>query len=344
MGSTPHRPSRRFHLFSHCERRNFFPKKKFRQRATASADHGYPHQIESKKTMNTSIQNPNLNGIVQPSPESSKSKGPLSVWQRESGRFTFAAVLAGLFLLLFSAPAARAHESPLGCTGSGLGILLFTDTSNVHIGDTICYSATVFNGLNAGIIVCDATAIQASIVTPDGVLHPIALSSTAMINGDSTYYPNVVCYVVRAQDVQPDGTVRATASDTGIIHQNDSNSQGGGNQGVNTEVSLPCIRIAVQCVGSVGENGAIIFTGTVTNCGNTALVGVTVVNSVNGGQFPVTFVTSLATNQVASFSGSWIPLNPCSPSTATFTPQGVDQTSTQPQTVTSSANTTCSEV
>jgi uncharacterized repeat protein (TIGR01451 family) len=294
--------------------------------------------------MNTSIQNPEPNGIVQPSPESSKSKGPLSVWQRESGRFTFAAVLAGLLFLLFSAPSARAHESPIGCTGSGLGILLFTDTSNVHIGDTICYSATVFNGLNAGIIVCDATAIQAFIVTPDGVSHPIALSRTSLASGQSDYYPNVVCYVVRAQDVLSDGTVRATASDTGVIHQNDSNSQGGGFQGVNTEVSLPCIRIAVQCVGSVGENGAIIFTGTVTNCGNTALVGVTVVSSVNGGQFPVTFVTSLDTNQAASFSGSWIPLNPCSPSTATFTAQGVDQVATQPQTVTSSASTTCSEV
>jgi hypothetical protein len=161
--------------------------------------------------MNTSIQNPEPNGIVQPSPESSKSKGPLSVWQRESGRFTFAAVLAGLFFLLFSAPAVRAHESPLGCTGSGLGILLFTDTSNVHIGDTICYSATVFNGLNAGIIVCDATAIQAFIVTPDGVSHPIALVRTSLVSGQSDYYPNVVSYVVRAQDIHPDGTLLATA-------------------------------------------------------------------------------------------------------------------------------------
>ena len=80
-------------------------------------------------------------------------------------------------------------------------------------------------------------------------------------NGQSDYYSNVVSYVVRAQDVRPDGTVRATASDTGIIHQNDTDSQGGGNQGVNTEVSQPCIQLFVQCTGNVGENGAITFTG-----------------------------------------------------------------------------------
>ena len=106
-------------------------------------------------------------------------------------------------------------------------------------------------------------------------------------------------------------------------------------------MSLPCIGLTVQCVGGVGENGAITFTGTVTNCGNNTLVGVTVTNFVNGGQFHVTFITNLLRGQIASFSGSWVPLNPCSPSTATFVAQGVDQFTTNPRTVTSSADTTC---
>ena len=113
---------------------------------------------------------------------------------------------------------------------------------------------------------------------------------------------------------------------------------------MNTEVSQPCIGIAVQCVGGVGENGAITFTGTVTNCGNNTLVGVTVTNFVNGGQSHVTFINTLITNQVASFSGSWIPSNACLASTATFVAQGVDQFTTHPRTVTASANTTCSDV
>jgi uncharacterized repeat protein (TIGR01451 family) len=221
---------------------------------------------------------------------------------------------------------------------------LFTDSPDVHIGDTLNYSITVFNGTGNGPLVCDATGITAQSTTPDGISHPITLVRTTLTSAQSDYYSNVVSYVVRAQDVQPDATVRATASDTGIIHQNDTDSQGGGNQGVNTEVSLPCIQLFVQCTGNVGENGAITFTGSVTNCGNNTLVGVTVTEFVNGGQTPVTFITNLLAHQSAPFSGSWVPSNPCTSSTATFTASGTDQFTTHPQTVTNSASTTCSEV
>jgi uncharacterized repeat protein (TIGR01451 family) len=294
--------------------------------------------------MNTSIQHPKPNGIVQPSGDLSQSGTALSVRHRQPGRFAFAAVIAGLLLLLFGVPSARADQSPPGCTGSGLGIQLFTDSPDVHIGDTLTYSVTVFNGTGVGPVVCDASSIQAFIVTPDGVSHPIALVRTNLSNGQADFYPNVVTYVVRAQDIKPDGTVDATASDTGVIHQNDVNSQGGGNQGVNTQVSLPCIGLTAQCVGSVGENGEITFTGTVTNCGNNTLVGVVVTNFVNGGMFTVLFPTNLVTNQIASFSGSWVPLNPCSSSTATLVVQGTDQYTTHPRTVTSFAIITCSDV
>ena len=139
----------------------------------------------------------------------------------------------------------------------------------MHIGDTLFYSINVFNGIpNSGRIVCDATNIQASIVTPDGVTHPISLLRTYLHQGESDFYPDVVSYVVRAQDVLPDGTVRATASDTGRILQNDTPSQGGGNQGVNTEVSLPCIALTVQCVGGVGENGSAAVRTTVASPGS----------------------------------------------------------------------------
>src|SRR5208282_2574334 len=67
-------------------------------------------------------------------------------------------------------------------------------------------------------------------------------------------------------------------------------------------------------------------------------------NFVNNGAFTVLFPTNLALGQVASFSGSWVPLNPCSPSTATLVAQGTDQLTATPRTVTSSASTTCSEV
>jgi uncharacterized repeat protein (TIGR01451 family) len=257
-----------------------------------------------------------------------------------------ALLLAGIAALLFGSPPAWA-QSPPGCTGSALGINLFTDAADVHIGDTLHYSATVFNGLpGSPQIACDASDIQAFITTPDGKTNNFTslLVRRTLLNGESDYYPNVVTYVVRAQDIQPDGTVRATANDIGTIHQNETPSIGGGFQGVNTVVSKPCIQITVQCAGSVGENGLITFNGTVSNCGNNTLVGVTVTNNVGNGAFAVLFPTNLAKGQSAAFSGSWIPMNACSPETATLVAQGVDQFTTYPKTVTSSASASCANV
>ena len=228
--------------------------------------------------MNISTFHSDLPGQRRPSVNAFPNEGVSAGGGRGAAFIARLLLLAGVLMGLLAAPMVHADQNPPGCTGSGLGIFLFTDSPDVHIGDTLTYSVTVFNGFGSGPIVCNATAIQAFVVTPDGASHPITLVRTALSSGQSDYYSNVVSYVVRAQDIQSDGTVRATASDTGVIHQNDVNSQGGGNQGVNTQVSLPCIQIAAQCTGSVGETGAITFTGSVTNCGNNTLGGVTVTN------------------------------------------------------------------
>ncbi len=261
---------------------------------------------------------------------------------RLPGRFTFAGLIASLIFLLFSAGSARADRSPTNCTGSGLGISLYTSIPDVHIGDTLFYSVNVFNGsLGSGAIACDASSITAFIVTPDGVTNNVTLIRTALAQGGSDFYSNVVSYVVRAQDIQPSGTLLATARDIGVIHQNTVNSVGGGFQGVNTEVNLPCVLLNVQCVGGVGENGAITFTGTVTNCGNNTLVGVVVTNFVNNGAFTVLFPTNLAIGEIAAFSGSWVPLSPCGPSAAILTVRATDQFTSTPRTVTNFTTITC---
>ena len=84
------------------------------------------------------------------------------------------------------------------CTGSGLGISLFTDRTTAHVGEQICYSALVFN---TPFPACLAENVVAGIVTPDGVTNRITLRRSTLNPGDSDFYTNVVCYIVRAQDV-----------------------------------------------------------------------------------------------------------------------------------------------
>jgi hypothetical protein len=203
---------------------------------------------------------------------------------------------------------------------------------------------SVFNGIAGNPTSCDASNIVAWVTTPDGIVHPITLVRTYLSHAQSDFYSNVVSYVARAQDIRPDGTLRATAEDTAVIFQNDTPSNGGANQGVNTEVSLPCIQLIVQCIPSIGANGAIIFNGSVTNCGNNTLVGITVTNYVNGGAFPVVFPTNLLRGQSVNFTGSYIPADPCQPSTATLVAVGRDQFTANPRTVYSTNLTTCSAV
>src|SRR3954469_4028237 len=286
--------------------------------------------------MKTSIQTFDRNSTLPTSAERSPHEGESA--RNRPARFSVTMILAALALLVFGLAPADAHESPIGCTGSGLGIDLFAHIGDVHVGDTIRYSVRVFN---SPLPACDATGIKASVTTPDGVSNSITaiLVRTALAPGQSDFYTNVVTYVVRAQDVRPDGTVRATAQDNGDIHQNDTDSRGGGNQGVNTEVDFPCINVVVACTGQ--SNGTITYSGSVSNCGNTLLRDMTVSNFVNGALVYVSGPVTIATNQSINFSGSWIPANPCAPSTALILVQGTDVTS-HSSNVVSSASTTCS--
>ncbi len=294
--------------------------------------------------MNYHNQKTVLGNPLPPSPPLAARRARTSTLCATPSRFSVWSLCAGLLLLLLCATTASADQDPPGCTGSGLGIILYTDAADVHIGDTLEYSVLIFNGSATGPIVCDATSIQAFVVTPDGISHTIALTNTSLVSGQANYYSNVVSYVCRAQDIQPNQTVDATASDTGVIHQNINNSQGGGNQGVNTQVSLPCVLLTMQCVGGVGQNAPITFSGIITNCGNDTLVDVTVTNFDDSGhQTQVAFVTNLLAGQAAPYSGSWIPANSCNPSTVTLVVQAVDQFTTHPRTVTSSITNTCSE-
>lgn len=151
------------------------------------------------------------------------------------------------------------------------------------------------------------------------------------MQGESDFYDKVFSHVVCSQDIQPDGTFKATAFDNGDIHQNAVLSRGGAFQGVNTNIHMPCVKITAQCTGSTGESGAIQFTGLVTNSGNVILIGVTVTNLVNGGQFQALAPTDLAPGKSVPFTGSWILANPCLLSTARIGGRGLRRFNSYPR-------------
>ncbi len=140
------------------------------------------------------------------------------------GLFAGVRVLVGLVVLLVTVAAAYADRSPAGCLGSGLGITFVASLADIHIGDTIHYNVTVFN---SPFPACDAGqtdpaaagAVQAFVVTPDGVTNALALRRTFLVPGDTDEYTNVLSYVLRAEDVFPDGTVHTTVTVQGEIHR-----------------------------------------------------------------------------------------------------------------------------
>ena len=231
----------------------------------------------------------------------------------------------------------HADQDPVDCRGSGLGIALFVDKPQAHVGDTLYYSALVYNNPFPA---CKASEIQAWITTPDGVKHSINLRRTVLRPGESDTYDNVATYVIRAQDIV-NGIVKGAANDMAKIHQNITLSDGEAAQTVNTIIVNPCISITASCSDGVGQDGQISYSGTVQNCGDVSLSNVTVTNTVDGIARRVFGPVTLAVGQSATFSGSYKPANPCNPSTAVFFAAGAD-TMKQPKTVTANTSATCS--
>ncbi|MCD6050799.1 MAG: collagen triple helix repeat [Verrucomicrobia bacterium] len=225
-------------------------------------------------------------GLVSASDRGSAKPSWLAVFRPLPGSFRLIALLAVVLLQFGTASVTYADRSPTNCIGSGLGLNLFTNLEGIRVGDRIYYGLEVFNGVpNSVSVVCDASAIQAFIVTPDGVTNSVALSRTLLHNGESDFYPDVVSYIVRVQDILPDSTVRAVALGSGTIHQGENHSTGGGFQGVNTEIVGPPGTNCVCINGTNGLNGAtgpMGLTGLTGPMGLPGLPGLAGINGING--------------------------------------------------------------
>jgi uncharacterized repeat protein (TIGR01451 family) len=241
--------------------------------------------------------------------------------------------------LLGAATPAEAQADPPGCLGSGLGIALFVDRSQARVGDQLNYSVLVYNNPFPA---CKVSDVAAWIVTPNGVTNAIVLRRTTLGPGESDTYSSVASYTVRNEDLE-EGIVIARAYDTGKIHQSDVLSDGMASQTVNTLITAPCIAITAECTDTEGDTGQIGFTGTVRNCGDLELTGVTVTNVVAGVARRVFGPVNVAVNETVVFSGAYTPPDPCIASTAQFIATGTDRLS-PPRPVTDTVSTTCGVV
>ena len=97
------------------------------------------------------------------------------------------AIFAMLLSFTLGTTAVHAQGIPAGCSGSAIGISLFTSAADVHVGDTLLYSVSVFNGIVGNPTSCDASNIVAWITTPDSVVHPITLRRTYLMHTQSDF-------------------------------------------------------------------------------------------------------------------------------------------------------------
>lgn len=208
-----------------------------------------------------------------------------------------------LLLSMLWVTTASADKSPAGCTGSGLGIGLYTDKQEVRIGEVISYSVEIYNGSSSGPVVCDASGIQAAIITPDSAIHPITLLRTTLSNGDIDDYSNVVTYTARDEDVNSENILTSGASVIGDIHQNDTNGQGGANQAVNVRIittPIPATLYVIKTV--VNDNGGVKVVSDFPLFINSALIVSGTANVLAPGSYVVTETTN--SNYAQTFSAN----------------------------------------
>jgi hypothetical protein len=104
-------------------------------------------------------------------------------------------------------------------------------------------------------------------------------------------------------------------------------------------VSIPSIACTLSCYNGAGNSGVITYSGCVSNSGNATLAPVAISNFVNGAFTLVTNITNITAGGVACFSGSYVPANPCLPSTNVIYVAGTDALGSN---VTSTCSAICS--
>src|SRR6185295_14703257 len=203
--------------------------------------------------------------------------------------------------------------------GTGLGGEINVSPSIAHVGDTITINfVDIFSSLNT----CQVTNGKAWLIYPDNSvrlwLDNFTLNPQSIIQcpGSAPCLPFTTTYVVQAADINrtlsfqtnfPTGfnftcgnagspnTIQFEVAASGNA-STDPASLASACQTRGVRIVNPRVACTKNCINGVGENGAISFSGTVTNTGYTALINIAVSNLVNGSLSLVTNISMINTN------------------------------------------------
>ena len=224
--------------------------------------------------------------------------------------------IAGLWVataLLFSSNQAVATQSPAGCTANNLSVNIAKNKNNIKNGDSVIFTITVVNPNTAD--TCDLTLGPAGLVFncpgttgvangPQTVLIP---GGTTLPGGGVGFGPatfTVTCVV----NVTGTSSAQACVTAPGaLLHDNTlQDDPATVSKCLSLNVFHPCIRVTKACAFPAGTScfkygQPIAISGTVTNCGDVLLQGVTVVDDHAG---TVLTLASLAPQASATYSAT----------------------------------------
>jgi len=250
--------------------------------------------------------------------------------------------------MIFGAIQVRAAQLPSGCTANSLGY----DIQNLYglVNITNCSVVTFVTTIDQPNVPSTCNIVLSTnglrFFCPDSAGNSTG-SSTTLIPGGTTLPPGLhilftnTCTICVTPGVH---TAQVRLTDNGSVVQDNpiQDDPAAILKTLSVNIYNPCIKVTKVCNGGPFPYGSpISFVGTVTNCGDIALTGVTVVDDHAG-----ILISGLVLQpgQGTNFSANYVPTgNPCGPFTNTVIATGIAPLS-NPVNVSDSASAVCTVV
>lgn len=257
---------------------------------------------------------------------------------------------AGLFFALpVFAPKAQAAQSPPGCSANNLNVNIGVNANNITNGTVVTWVVTVQNPANP--TSCDVTLGSEGLYflcpgpngDPNGTRTTLIPGGTTLPPGFGPQVFEIPCTVQVAAGVRTaEGKVSAPGS---VVHKNPlQDDPANVDKTISVNIWQPCLRLTSSCVSAINSSGtsvAVTYSGTLSNCGNVFLEGVTVYSDQPAPNTLVLGPITLAAGAVTNFTATYTSSQVCGPFTTQLSAAGIAPLDT-PVAVASTASSQCS--